>query len=366
MGDRFMKGILIAILVAVGIYVGQPYFNRLMFSASTPRAIEPRGNLSDLERSTIALFEHVSPSVVQVVARAASLDPSEAENEGGGAQSGTGFVWDAAGHIVTNNHVVEGTDAVVVRLSSGQVLQAQIVGTTPNYDLAVLRVDNTRALPAPIAIGSSDDLKVGQAVFAIGNPFGLDQSLTTGIISALKRHLPTSNGHEIANVIQTDAAINPGNSGGPLLDSAGRVIGVNTAILSPSGTNAGIGFAIPVDVVNRVVPEIISKGYVPTPGIGIVTASEDAATRAGVEGVVIVRTVPGSSADRAGLRGIDPNRRTLGDVIVGVDGKPVHRLPDLTDEFERVGVGKRVSLAIKRDGRDTTVDVDVIDVGRRQ
>jgi 2-alkenal reductase len=166
-------------------------------------------------------------------------------------------------------------------------------------------------------------------------------------------------------VIQTDAAINPGNSGGPLLDSAGRVIGVNTAILSPSGTSAGIGFAIPIDVVNRVVPEIIGKGYVPTPGIGIVAANEDAATRAGVEGVIIVRTVPGSAAERAGLRGIDSTQRTLGDVIVGVNGKPVRRLPDLTEELEHVGVGKHVNLAVKRDGRDVSVDVDVVDVGHR-
>ncbi len=186
------------------------------------------------------------------------------------------------------------------------MLRARIVGASPNYDLAVLRVDDTRGLPPPLAIGTSDDLRVGQLVFAIGNPFGLDQSLTTGIISALKRRLPTGGGREITNVIQTDAAINPGNSGGPLLDSAGRVIGVNTAILSPSGTNAGIGFAIPIDTVNRVVPQIIARGYVPTPGIGIVAASEDAATRAGVEGVVIARTVPGSAAERAGLRGIDP------------------------------------------------------------
>jgi S1-C subfamily serine protease len=228
-----------------------------------------------------------------------------------------------------------------------------------------LRVDATRDLPPPMSIGNSNDLKVGQSVFAIGNPFGLDQSLTTGIISALKRHLPTSTGREIANVIQTDAAINPGNSGGPLLDSAGRVIGVNTAILSPSGTSAGIGFAIPIDVVNRVVPEIISKGYVPTPGIGIVAANEAVATRAGVEGLVIVRTVPGSPAERAGLHGVDANAGRLGDVIVAVDGKPVRRLPDLTDELERVGVGKKVTLQVKHDGQNRNVDVEVMDIGHR-
>ena len=365
MGDRLTKIVVVALLVVLAVYVGQPYVDRLLFSASAPRAVEPRGNLSDLERSTIALFERDSPSVVQVVARAAALETSPSEGEGGQAQSGTGFVWDAAGHIVTNNHVVEGTEAVAVRFASGRVSRATIVGTAPNYDLAVLRVNDTKSLPPPIAIGTSEDLKVGQSVFAIGNPFGLDQSLTTGIISALKRRLPTASGREISNVIQTDAAINPGNSGGPLLDSAGRVIGVNTAIISPSGTSAGIGFAIPIDIVNRVVPEIIRKGYVPTPGIGIVAANEEAATRAGVEGVVVVRTVPGSSAERAGLRGIDPNARTLGDVIVGVNGKPVHRLPDLTEELERIGVGKRVTLAIKREGRDVSVEVEVVDIGRR-
>src|SRR5947208_2070397 len=363
MGDRLSR-IVIAILLAVlAIYFAQPYVDRWMFSASTPRAVEPRGSLSDIERTSIEIFEHASPSVVQVVGRAGALERPEAEN--GTAQSGSGFVWDAAGHVVTNDHVVEGTGSLAVRFASGQVSRAHVVGTAPNYDLAVIRVDNTRSLPPPIAIGTSDDLKVGQLVFAIGNPFGLDQSLTTGIISALKRRLPTSGGREITNVIQTDAAINPGNSGGPLLDSAGRVIGVNTAILSPSGTSAGIGFAIPIDIVNRVVPEIISKGYVPTPGIGIVTANEAAAARAGVEGVAVVRTVPGSAAERAGLRGADANGGRLADVIVGVNGKPVHRLPDLTDEIERVGVGKRVTLQVKRDGQERSVDVDVVDIGRK-
>src|SRR6266852_4299298 len=365
MGDRFSKIVVGALLVVLAVYFAQPYVDRLLFSASTPRAVQPRGNLAEIERTSIEIFERASPSVVQVVGRADGIAALPSEDENVPAQSGTGFVWDAAGHIVTNDHVVEGTSSLAVRLASGQVLPAKIVGTAPNYDLAVVRVDNTRALPPPIAIGTSDDLKVGQWVFAIGNPFGLDQSLTTGIISALKRRLPTSGGREITNVIQTDAAINPGNSGGPLLDSAGRVIGVNTAILSPSGTSAGIGFAIPVDVVNRVVPELIRRGYVPTPGIGIITASEAAATRAGVEGVVIVKTVPGSPAEQAGLRGIDPSARTLGDVIVGVNVKPVHRLPDLTEELERIGVGKRITLAIKREGRDVSVEVEVVDIGRR-
>lgn len=365
MRDRFTQIALIGFLLVLGLYVGQPYFDRLLYSTASPRPVEPRGNLSEFERSTIELFERVSPSVVQVVARSGG-ESQPSETVEGTVQSGTGFVWDQAGHIVTNNHVVGGATTVAVRFASGQVLRAEIVGLAPNYDAAVLRVESTQSLPPPVMIGSSSDLKVGQSVFAIGNPFGLDQSLTTGIISALKRRLPTSGGREISNVIQTDAAINPGNSGGPLLDSAGRVIGVNTAIVSPSGTSAGIGFAIPIDTVNRIVPELISKGYVSTPGIGIEVASEAAATRAGVEGgLLIVRVVAGSPAERAGLRGIDANSNTLGDVIVAVDGKPIRRLSDLTEELERVGVGKRVTLAVRRAGREMPVEVEIIDIGRR-
>jgi S1-C subfamily serine protease len=265
---------------------------------------------------------------------------------------------------VTNSHVVQGTSEVVVRFASGETVRAAAVGAAPNYDLAVLRLVHAPRRPAPIAIGTSSDLKVGQWAFAIGNPFGLDQSLTTGVISALKRRLPTSGGREITNVIQTDAAINPGNSGGPLLDSGGRLIGVNTAIISPSGTSAGIGFAIPVDVVNRIVPELIRSGRVPTPGIGIVAANESVATRLGAEGVVIVRTQPGTPAERAGLRGLDLNSGTLGDVVVAINGQPVHRLPDLTGQLEQVGVGKSVELTVRREGSTRTVTIEVADVSR--
>lgn len=248
-------------------------------SATTvARAIEQRGAFSEVERGAIEIFERVSPSVVQVAARSGANPLSEDEGPSSSgeapASSGTGFIWDNQGHVVTNDHVVQGAKTVALRFASGEVAEAEVIGVAPNYDLAVLRIRNARQAPPPFALGSSADLKVGQAAFAIGNPFGLDQSMTSGIISALKRRLPTSSGREIANVIQTDAAINPGNSGGPLLDSAGRLIGVTTAIISPSGTNAGIGFAVPVDIVNRVVPELIRTGRVPTPGIGIVAANE--------------------------------------------------------------------------------------------
>ena len=355
-----IAGILVALTVSnIKIRYG-PWTN------STARTIDQRGPLSEAERANIELFERVSPSVVQVAARSAVTNPL-AEDEGaeaGGAASGTGFVWDNSGHVVTNNHVVQNGREVAVRFASGEVAQASIVGVAPNYDLAVLRIRNPRQLPPPVALGSSNDLKVGQIAFAIGNPFGLDQSLTSGIISALKRRLPTSSGREITNVIQTDTAINPGNSGGPLLDSAGRLIGVNTAIISPSGSSAGIGFAVPADIVNRVVPELIKNGRVPTPGIGIVAAGEAVTTRMGVEGVIIVRTAPGSPAERAGIRGVDFASGALGDVIVQVDGKPVHRLSDLTDQIEQVGAGKSVRITLKRGSDTREVDVNIVDIGR--
>jgi len=265
--------------------------------------------------------------------------------------------------VVTNNHVVSGTREVAIRFATGDVVGASIVGTAPNYDLAVVKLRNTRNLPGPIAVGTSADLKVGQAAFAIGNPFGLDQSLTTGVISALKRRLPTNAGREIGNVIQTDAAVNPGNSGGPLLDSSGRLIGVTTAIISPSGSNAGIGFAVPVDTVNRVVPELINNGRVPTPGIGIIAANEAVATRLGIEGVIVVRAIAGSPAAAAGLRGID-QADELGDVIVSANGQPARRLSDLTDQLEAVGVGREIELSVKRKNRPITLRVRVEDIGR--
>ena len=363
MHERFFRVATVVLILLVAALLGQPYLDRLLFAATSPRPVVARSDLPESERATISLFERVSPSVVQVVGAAAGASAADMEGEGVREQSGTGVVWDGAGHIVTNNHVVSGTDQVAVRLASGEVVAASIVGVAPNYDLAVVRLHDTRHLPAPIAVGTSADLKVGQAAFAIGNPFGLDQSLTTGVISALKRRLPTSGGREIGNVVQTDAAVNPGNSGGPLLDSAGRLIGVTTAIISPSGSNAGIGFAIPVDTVNRVVPELISKGRVPTPGIGIVAANEAVATRLGIEGVVVVRALPGLPAAEAGLHGIDQAGQ-LGDVIVSANGQPTRRLSDLTDQLEVVGVGREIELSVKRRDRLSTVRVKVEDVGR--
>ncbi len=359
---RVAAGFALLLAALVLAVILRPEVNRFGFAAPSPRSVASRGELWDIERATIDLFEKVSPSVVQVVARSAATNPFAEEQSG--VATGSGFIWDEAGHVVTNDHVVQNATAVVVRLASGKVVQAEVTGVAPNYDLAVIALRNPGPLPPPVAVGTSADLKVGQSAFAIGNPFGLDQSLSSGIVSALKRRLPTNNGREIANVIQTDAAINPGNSGGPLLDSAGRLIGVTTAIISPSGSNAGIGFAIPVDIVNRIVPELIANGRVPTPGIGIAAANEAIATRLNVEGVVIVQTTPGSPAERAGLRGVDPRTNALGDVITAVNGKQVRRLSDLTDEIEQVGIGHDVHLTVSRQGQTREVDVQIVDISR--
>jgi 2-alkenal reductase len=382
LSDRLIRIVLVVALLLLAAFVAEPYVSRYLYAQTEPRVVAARGDLEESERSTIDLFQRISPSVVHVFAEpdprrlAQQDDPlggpggpggrggPEGPGGGGGTQSGTGFLWDAAGHVVTNNHVVEGSRGIRIRLNSGEIVPAEIVGTAPNYDLAVLRLGRTRQPPPAIPVGTSADLKVGQATFAIGNPFGLDQTLTTGVISALKRRLPTSEGREIADMIQTDAAINPGNSGGPLLDSAGRLIGVNTAIFSPSGAFAGIGFAIPVDVVNRVVPQLIRNGRVPTAGIGIIVGQEAAAAQLGIEGVVIVRTMPGSPAQRAGLRGVNMQSGEIGDVIVGANGRPVRRLADLTTILEEVGVGNAIELTLDRGGRQTTVRVDVADMGQ--
>ena len=376
--DRFVRVALAAILVLLALFVAQPYLTALLFSAQTPRAVTARGDLAPAEASTVALFERASPSVVHVFAQGAARgqalmsldDEDEQQGQGGNSQTGTGFVWDVAGHVVTNNHVVQAAaqsgGTIAVRLSSGEVVPARLVGTSPSYDLAVLQLGRVSRMPPPLAVGTSADLKVGQSTFAIGNPFGLDHTLTTGVISALQRRLPTGEGRELSGVIQTDAAINPGNSGGPLLDSAGRLIGVNTAIFSPSGASAGIGFAVPVDVVNRVVPDLIRMGRVRNPGIGIIAGQEATAARLGIDGVVVLRVLRGSPAASAGLRGVDQASGEIGDVIVGVGQKPVHRLADLTAALEAAGVGQAVDLAVERDGRARSVRVTTADVAENR
>lgn len=327
-------------------------------SATEPRPVTSRPDFAGEEKRTTDIFAHTAPSVVSIYARKGGTPLSE-----GGVGTGSGFVWDRAGHIVTNNHVVSGAEEIGVLLGGERAIPAEVVGVAPWVDLAVLRISSPPNDLVPITVGSSADLVVGQSVYAIGNPFGLSRSLTQGIISALDRRLPTAGGREVSGVIQTDAAINPGNSGGPLVDSAGRLVGVNTAILAPGGTFAGVGFAIPVDTVNRIVPELIRNGRARLPGIGFVPLPEEVANRHGLRGVVVQAVGPQTSAARAGLRGIDEQGR-LGDVIVAVGGKPVGTVAELSRELEQVGIGNTAKLTVLRNGRRVELDVQVQDISQ--
>jgi 2-alkenal reductase len=321
------------------------------------RTVTARGDLTPDEQVTIEIFEKASPSVVQIV----TLTRVAANPDLAAIGSGSGFVWDDTGHIVTNNHLVDASE-IIVRWPDGTKSEARIVGRAPNLDIAVLVLPEAAKAP-PLPIGSSADLMVGQSAFAIGNPFGLDGTLTTGVVSAIERRFPAGNGRDILGVIQTDAAINPGNSGGPLLDSAGRVIGVTTAIISPSGGSSGVGFAVPIDSVAKAIPQLIEKGRVATPGIGILTADETMAARLDINGVLVASVFDGGPADIAGLRGTNASSGQLGDVITAINNRPVRRLSDLTAEFERIGVGATAALTIQRDNSVITIRVAVTDLG---
>jgi S1-C subfamily serine protease len=324
--------------------------------------VTPRGPLAADEQAQIELFKRVSPSVVHITTLAAQRDLFSMNVQLVPRGTGTGFVWDERGHIVTNYHVIAGGTSASVTLSDQTTWPARVVGAFPDRDLAVLRLEATReragaALPAlpPIALGTSRDLLVGQRVYAVGNPFGLDQTLTLGVVSALNREIESFNNRTIRGVVQTDAAINPGNSGGPLLDSAGRLIGVNTQIASPSGASAGIGFAIPVDEVNRIVPRLIRDGRFVRPALGV-TAGPPALQRSLnlPRGVALVQVGPGSPAARAGLQ---PFRRgndgavVAGDVITAVDGEAVVDLDDMLMQLERRQPGQSVTLSVWRAGQ---------------
>lgn len=330
--------------------------------AVTPRAVAPRPPMTAAESNVVNLFENAAPSVAYIFIEKQALTGFFMVGTAKGA--GSGFVWDAAGHIVTNYHVVEGATKVQVQLDSGKPIPAKVVGIAPDYDLAVVQLKEVPKDLRPIPLGSSHDLKIGQSVYAIGNPYGLSRTLTTGIVSALDRSLPTSEYAEIAGVIQTDAAINPGNSGGPLLDSAGRLIGVNSAIRSDSGSSAGIGFAIPADMVNRVVPKLIATGKAPRPGIGILPADPMLVARSGISGVVIAGVTHGSPAEQAGFKVLDRRTGEAGDVIIGVNGKRIDTLATFVAELDRVGIGNTAEIRVSRDGNERTVKVKVVDVLR--
>ncbi|MCA9267878.1 MAG: trypsin-like peptidase domain-containing protein, partial [Planctomycetales bacterium] len=337
--------------------------------SAAPRTVTPAGNLADDEKATIDLFRNCSQSVVYITTVAVRRDRFNFNPVEIPRGTGSGFIWDEEGHIVTNFHVVsEATrqeDQIRVTLADQSTRRAEIIGVAPDNDLAVLRIEGGAASLPPIPVGASSDLQVGQKVLAIGNPFGLDQTLTTGVISGLGREITADNGRTIFDVIQTDAAINPGNSGGPLLDSSGRMIGVNTAIYSPSGAYAGIGFAIPVDTVNRVVPQLLRHGQVVRPGFGIQIANDQIGRQLGIEGVLVLEVQPDSAAAAAGFRSTsidDQEQILLGDIVTAIDGQAIRTSDDLFKILDRRNVGDTVQVRLLRAARtaeEQQVDVPV-------
>ena len=358
--------VLAALLIAVLLWWYWPRIagpTREAGPPADPRPVVARGNLAEDEQNNIAVFKAVSPSAVNVTTLTTARDFFSLNVMQVPQGQGTGIVWDDKGHVITNFHVIQEANAARVTLSDQSVWKADLVGVFPDRDLAVLRIDAPKEKLKPINVGSSKDLQVGQKVYAIGNPFGLDSTLTTGIISALNREIDSVTQRKIRGVIQTDAAINPGNSGGPLLDSAGRLIGVNTAIYSPSGASAGIGFAIPVDEVNRVVPRLISGGKFVRPTLGIQVAPLEFQGKLGVDkGVAVIGVIPKSGAAAAGIKAFQRDaggELVVGDVIVGVDGKPVTTLDEILDMLEQHKPGDTMTLSLKRAGNDKAEDVQV-------
>ena len=368
----------LSLLVGVGVGLLIPTaIQRAISSGGTSAASAPEAApvsaratavapfLDDEERKTIELFETAAPSVAFITTRVQQIDLWTRNVFEVPKGTGSGFLWDDEGHVVTNFHVVQ--DAAR-RGGSAQVtlghddFDAAVVGVARDQDLAVLRISAPREKLVPIRIGTSRDLRVGQNVLAIGNPFGLDYTLTTGIVSALGRTIQAVNGSTIFDVIQTDAAINPGNSGGPLLDSGGRLIGVNTAIYSPSGASAGIGFAVPVDTVNRIVPELIRHGRVTRPVLGVYLdgqLSTLVTLRLGVQGALIRDVSPGGGAEEAGLRGTRRGRGSVipGDIIQEIDGKEVGSVGDLLGRLGSYRPGDTVTLTVWREGETRQVRV---------
>jgi S1-C subfamily serine protease len=354
-----------AMFVLAGLAV-RPWVERALVGyRAEPRAITARGDLAADEQTTIAIFQATSPSVVYITTTKRVLDLATRNVTEVPRGTGSGVIWDDRGHVVTNYHLLEGVQAAYVTMSDQRTYDAVLVGTSAEDDLAVLRIDASASRLRPVPLGTSSDLKVGQKVVAIGDPFGLDYTLTTGVISALNRTIPTESGGVIEHLIQTDAAINPGNSGGPLIDSAGRLIGINTAIYSPSGSSAGIGFAVPVDTVNRIVPQLIAFGRYVRPSLGF-TADDDLSKsilgELGMAGILILKVEQDGPAAKAGLRPARLARNgdlVLGDVIQAMDGQPVDSVAALAGLLDRHAVGDRVVLTVNRNGSITQVPVQL-------
>lgn len=351
---------LVGATLATSIFLGVKKLSHSKPRQALQRAVAPRGELSAEERSTIDLFERAAASVVYITSVAVERDAFTMNVFEIPQGAGSGFVWDENGHIVTNFHVIQNASGARITLSDHSTWDAQLVGVEPDKDIAVLKIATDNSKLTPIPVGTSKDLRVGQRVFAIGNPFGFDHTLTTGVISGLGREIKSVTDRPIQGVIQTDAAINPGNSGGPLLDSAGRLIGMNTAIVSPSGSYAGIGFAVPVDTVNRIVPQLIKTGTVKKPGLGIQVVESDLLRGNGIVGAIIANVLPNSPADKAGLAPLsrDSNGQIrLGDIIIAIDDLEVADGDDLLNVLDEKMPGDNVTLRVMNNGAERTVSL---------
>ena len=315
------------------------------------------------EQANVNVFRQSSPSVVNIsTQRAVRSQVGDVTLNVGRIPKGTGsgFLWDDEGHVVTNYHVVKGSDFVQVKLADGTEWEAEVLGTAPEFDIAVLKIEASADLLRPLATGRSDNLEVGQKVYAIGNPFGLDQTLTTGIVSGLGREIDSQSGDSIRGVIQTDAAINPGNSGGPLLDSRGRLIGVNTAILSRSGTSAGVGFAVPVNTVRATVPLLISGKMVDRGFLGLSLAPMQISRQATDEGVLILGVAEGSPAAGVNIRSTksaEEGQTMWGDILISLNGNRITDSESLLVRLQELHAGDEVVLGIKRGEEYTRIPV---------
>jgi S1-C subfamily serine protease len=322
------------------------------------------GAVLEDERNTIGVFRAVAKSTVFVTEKQVVVDYFRGQAMEVPAGSGTGFVWDRDGHIVTNFHVVKDARSLTVTLEDSRILVARVVGTEPRKDIAVLRVDIPGDQLVPIQLPEKGQpLEVGQKAVAIGNPFGLDHTLTTGVVSALGREVQGIGGVSIRDMIQTDAAINPGNSGGPLLDSAGRLLGMNTMIYSRSGSSAGIGFAVPASTIMRVVPQIIRTGHAEQIGLGVQIDPEGRLERrAGLEGVIVLGVKAGGPAAKAGIEGVErsTNGIRLGDVVIGVDGDRIRNYDDLYNSLDKHHAGDKVEITVVRAGKTRKVPIEVV------
>lgn len=332
----------------------------LLVPAAAPAAVEYLSFATDDEANSTEVFRKASPAVVFVTNKALRRDMFSLNVHEIPRGSGSGFVWDTSGLIVTNYHVIAGAHRLTVTLQDQTEFDAEVIGVAPEKDLAVLRIENPPATLVRLPVGDSSELSVGRKVLAIGNPFGLDTTLTTGVVSALGREIRAPGNRTIRGVIQTDAAINPGNSGGPLLNSLGQLVGVNTAIYSPSGANAGIGFAIPVNTVKEVVPQLISYGRMLRPIMGLELASDRWIRRYRIEGLPVVRVFQGLPAEQAGIRGALRNARgeiLLGDIIVAIDDKPVRSNDDYLSLLEARQPGDTVTVTLRRGDEQREVTV---------